>query len=232
MTAILGIDVSSCQVEPFPWADAQSRDGIVFAVCKATDGQSVDSRFLDHVTAARRAGIVTGSYHVLNPEKNAVDQAARYHRIAGGMTEMPPAVDWELPQYQDQVTRVGAGKIVTAAEQFVEETEALWGRPCLVYTYPWFIHMIGDRYSEILAHCPLWMASYPPDRPTMTADQVTSYADAMWLPSPWRGRSKVAICQFDGDKGRKLKCGIDVDFNWMRSREDLDELCAMKKESC
>ncbi|MGW5123317.1 GH25 family lysozyme [Streptomyces sp. NPDC004069] len=72
-----GVDVSSYQAAQ-EWG-AHSRDGVVFAFAKASEGQKThDSKFGTHITGIIKAGLVPGAYHFAWPNQDAAVEAANY----------------------------------------------------------------------------------------------------------------------------------------------------------
>jgi len=212
MTDILGIDVAWPQGRGLPW-DKIAAEGVRFCWCKAGEGISGrDGTFTDHIQGARRVGILAGAYWFARPSRevgSADAQARAFHetvQLAGGV-EMPPALDLEVNG------GLTPREVVAWARRFVEVTEALFGRPCVVYTYPSFWQgQCGDLDDPFLAQRPLWIAHYT----TMAAPMV---------PRPWRNRDGWTVWQYDGNGGRALPGGVDADYNRFRgTEEDLQAL--------
>jgi lysozyme len=208
---ILGTDVSKWQGPSLDWP-AVAAMGVRFAFCKATEHVGyVDPTFARNIGASAKAGLITGSYHMLRPEADVQRQAEHYFRVADGRGPLPPVLDFEL------TGGLKGAEVLRRGLAFVEATEALWGRPCIVYTGNWFWRAIGDPAAPHFAHRPLWVAHYGVKAPA--------------IPKPWRERGWT-IWQFDGDGGRRLP-GVDGDFNHFAGTEaDLRALCAQTAVAC
>lgn len=211
MDTILGTDVSKNQGPKLDWG-AIAATGVRFAFCKATEHIGyIDPSFSNHVAGAASAGLFVGSYHVLRPEADPQRQAERYFQVAGGRGPLPPVLDFEL------TGKLPGPEVLRRGFAFLEATEALWGRPCIVYTANWFWQLIGNPDAPHFAARALWVAHYGVKEPT--------------LPRPWRDRG-WALWQFDGNGGRRLP-GVDGDFNWFRGTEDdLRALCDRTVDAC
>jgi lysozyme len=210
METILGTDVSAAQGGHLDWP-AVAAGGVRFAFCKATEHVGfVDSTFARNVVASAQAGLIAGSYHVLHPDADVQRQAKHYFDVAAGRSELPPVLDLEL------TGGLAGPEVARRAFAFIEATEALWGRPCTVYTAQWFWSLIGDPPGPEFGERPLWVAHYGVKSPA--------------IPRPWRERG-WAIWQFDGNGGRRLP-GVDGDFDYFNGVEDdLRVYCEQTLES-
>lgn len=211
MDTILGTDVSKWQGPKLDWG-AIAAMGVRFAFCKATEHVGhVDPTFERNAPAAAKAGLLVGSYHVLRPEADVQRQAEHYFKVAGGRGLLPPVLDFEL------TGKLPGPEVVRRGLAFVEATEALWGKPCIVYTGNWFWRLLGDPEAPAFGARPLWIAHYGVKEPA--------------VPRPWKQRG-WAFWQFDGNGGRRLP-GVDGDFNWFRGTEDdLRALCDRTVDTC
>ena len=206
MAQLPGIDVSAAQGQKLDWPSI-ARAGIRFTLCKASEHVGyVDPTFHRNVMEADKVGIVRGSYHFFRVEADPEKQAQLYFRTAVQWTELPPAMDFEsLRGVAPKVAR-------PRAFAFMKATEALWGRPCMVYTYPSFWDGLGNPAAPEFGARPLWIANYGVKKPK--------------LPRPW---SAWTFWQYDGNGGKRLPQGIDSDFNWFNGDEAaLKELCARR----
>lgn len=177
--AIRGIDVSQVQGD-FDWAVAKERLGLTFAIVKCTQGNDSwgeRSRqwYQRAVYSGLSAGLVMGAYHFAyplpddgNPKhggRSPKDQAAAFFRNSGGLGakagELPPAVDFEWPAYEDWGRwGVGASQMVGWCLEMLAETESLFGRTPFLYTYPWFWGKVGGALRDEFSRYRLWMADY------------------------------------------------------------------------
>lgn len=199
---LTGIDISWCQ-GAMRW-NALPTD-VRFVISKASEGLGRDPNFTKNTIGACEAGRFTGSYHVLRPSVDPTQQAQHYFDVAGSCTDMPPALDFEV------LRGARPHDALAAAEAFVLAIEALWLKPCLVYTYPHFWReLLGNPLSPTLGARPLWIANYGVTKP---------YIPKAWL--AW------TIWQYDGDGGKKLPWGTDVDFNVFAGDEaDMQAFCS------
>jgi lysozyme len=207
----LGIDVSYHQGN-LDWPSIRA-SGVHYCFAKSTEGQGyVDPQWEKNALAMKRAGVLVGSYHFLWPSRDSDAQAEHYFKVAGNRCDLPPVLDLEV--------RKGChvDEVAYRACRFVEATEALWGRKCIIYTYPsFFAELLADgalsaagRYKlKLLVSRDLWIAHYGVPTPR--------------IPWPWKAWK---FWQFDGDGGRRLPSGTDSDFNhFAGSLEDLRQYC-------
>jgi lysozyme len=193
---ILGTDAAQFQ-RGANW-QAVADMGVRFAICKATEATGhVDPLWTTHAESVPRVGILLGSYHVVWPNRDPIVQAQHYFSTAGLVAELPPVMDWEL------MKGVQPARVHDVALKFVEETERLWQRECIVYTYPSFAEQInGAMLTSPLGNRPLWIAHYGARTPR--------------IPRPWKSWK---WWQFDGDGGQRYPNGPDADFNWFHGTE-------------
>lgn len=158
------------------------------------------------MAGAEEEGLITGSYHYLWTSRSPDVAAEHYFKTAGGKTELPPAMDFEILK-----SGTAAADGIYVAHRFLLLTEEKWGRPCLVYTYPSFWNALWqgklgplDPQSksklEELAKRDLWLAHYGVRTPN--------------VPWPWKAWK---IWQYDGDGGEYLQQPggvVDSDFCW------------------
>jgi lysozyme len=112
-----------------------------------------DARYVENRRRARKAGLLTGSYHYLYPEPAPEEQViAFYEALAAGQgfgDELPPVVDVE------QVGLWGV-RVRGLLEAFAE----LWDRTVMIYTSRSKWHaLVGRDRGWALAH-PLWVADW------------------------------------------------------------------------
>lgn len=198
MVKTLGTDVSKYQPGidwPAAWAD-----GVRFAICRATRGETyVDPMFEKHATDAAAENVLTGSCHLFRTDGDPIRQALSYYAVAGylGM-DLPPVI--QFGAVHGDTTPEDA---ISRAFDFITATEELWNRGCAVYTSPAFWTLLGDPEAPIFGERPLWVA-----HPGVNAPK---------LPKPW---GNWLLWQFDGDGGRTLPNGVIADFNWFSGDED------------
>lgn len=167
-TTLRGIDVSSYQGS-IDWG-AVYRDGVRFAMIKATQGRSLtndaqrnftDSRFADNVRGASAAGIVCGAYHYLTAqnEAEAIAEAEVFLSAAAPYRTklmLGAAVDVEdsrLPRDKTSLTAV-----VRAFCRRVKQS----GMDIMVYTNPDFLRNRLGNLGEYGLWLALWRAKENP----------------------------------------------------------------------
>jgi lysozyme len=192
----LGIDVSTHRGGSIAWS-ALAEAGVRFSFCKATEHLALrDETFERHADDAASAGLLVGSFHFFRPEVDPERQARHYHAVAHGRVVLPPVLDFE------NLRGVTPAEALRRAVAFVEATEALWGRTCVIHTYPSFWSSLGDPASPELGARPLWIAHHGADQPR--------------LPSPW---SRWQWWQFDANGRGRLPEGIETHVNWFAGTE-------------
>lgn len=208
----LGIDVAVHQGKLLDWAGIYA-SGVRFTFNKSTEGQGyVDPTWERNASEAKRAGLLVGSYHFFWPNRDPDIQAEHYFKVAGSRCDLPPVIDFETTKGMLH------GDCAASVYRFVVATEALWKRPCIVYSYPSFIEELVNaksltavpryKFYELAAR-DLWIAHY-----TKSAPKV---------PYPWQ---MWKFWQFDGDGGMRLPQGVDADFNWFAgSEQELRDYC-------
>ncbi|MBK8254946.1 MAG: lysozyme [Polyangiaceae bacterium] len=191
----LGMDVSHYQKD-IDWP-AVYATGVRFVFCKAAEGtHHVDPLFDAHLEAAQANSILPGSYHFFRAHKDPEQQAQRYFDAAAHRSALPPVLDFET------LNGVSATEAIVRARRFIEATEALWDRACIVYTYPAFWNLLGQPEAPDMGERPLWIAHYTTHEPI--------------LPRPWK---EWTFWQYDGTGGQVLPNGMDADFNWFNGSE-------------
>lgn len=160
-----GIDCSHWQGR-IDWARVAA-DGVVFAMCKATEStQRVDPRWTENRAGARAARLPVGAYHFARPGRVPAAESARHHlRHAHPQPgELAPALDLED-------TGLNARDTTRWALEWLSIVEESTGSTPIVYTGPGFAstHLHPD---PALKRYPLWVAHY------------TSRAEPR-LPAPW-----------------------------------------------
>jgi len=192
--SVTGVDVSSYQHpsgKSINWAKvAQTED---FAIVKATEGMSGNydnSWFATDFDAAKRNGMVVGSYHFADAgrpvKSDALGEARHYWdviRSRDGKGVLPPVLDIESAK---GLTKAELRSWVTT---FMAEISKLSGRTPILYTYPsfWNTHLATNALSQY----PLWIAHYTTGSPTIPGGwsswrmwQYTSKGTVNGIPTP------------------------------------------------
>lgn len=130
------------------WQDVR-RSGIIGAICKSSEGNTViDDRYEGFVAGARAAGLLTGAYHFLRPGDMS-READFFLRCARPDDKTLISCDYE-------VASVSAGD----ARQFIEHVEAKIGRKVVLYSGNTIKEKLGDRVDPWWAARRLWLAQY------------------------------------------------------------------------
>ena len=151
---IKGVDVSHFD-GTIDWAAAR-RDGIAFAIIKATEGTTfVDNRFTTNWANTQANGIVHGAYHFFRPKSDPVAQADFFVRIAGSPKsgELPPVIDLEVT---DGLT---AAQVAAGARTFLQRVQQKTGRVPMIYTSVRVFNSLLGGPSGFNPY-PLWVANW------------------------------------------------------------------------
>ncbi|HET7029964.1 MAG TPA: glycoside hydrolase family 25 protein [Candidatus Limnocylindrales bacterium] len=178
---INGIDVSRYQ------DSTPSLAGVEFLIARATYGTAVDLRYLQHIQAAERAGIVTGAYHfgragVISP---IASQVGTFLKVAG-----------DVDLYALDLESDGSNQAMSPAEarDFIERVQST-GRACGLYHSTSGYPDVGQDWR--------WVADYRPiDEPPIAWDvwQWTSFAGGIHLDrNRFRGTSAQLRALGKGD---------------------------------
>lgn len=145
-----GIDISRWQREPFDWAAEKAR-GTEFMFAKASQARFKDPLYKSHIAAAKSHGILTGSYHYVQP---SVDIKAQVETFLAAVepTDLPLAMDFEVAEGRP------AAVLRECAWAFLNEIEQRTGKTPLFYSYLSFINSMA--LDSRFAHFPLWLAEY------------------------------------------------------------------------
>lgn len=228
---ILGIDVSSVQGT----IDHQriAKQGIEFAVCKATSGigHDLDPFFARNMASFRQAGIKRSLYHWWVWSRDPVAQAEQIEWAVGlaNGVDFPIAIDFESPAPETWAAK-GCNPIhmIENVLGCSDDVARRTGRKPLLYTYPWFIssllaprNKVPDELVVRLADQELWIASGQNYGKRWTPTQ----SDTPPIPKPW---ASWRMWQYSGNGGQQL-AGIigDVDRNEFNGdKAAWDEWCA------
>lgn len=199
MIRTLGTDIHRHPLR-IDWPDV-STQGVRFAIVQATEGAThVDPMFEKHLTDASAEGLLTGSHHVFHTDRDPELQALNYFSVAGPMgTDLPPVLTFAT--LHGDTAPVNA---LARALAFLQVTEWLWNRECVVRTSPAFWTLLGDPSAPDFGARPLWIAHGGVDAPR--------------IPRPW---TRWSLWQFDVD-GRcmALPPGVPAGFNWFDGDEE------------
>ncbi|WP_295118600.1 GH25 family lysozyme [uncultured Leifsonia sp.] len=152
---VRGVDVSSYQGR-IDWP-VLSRQGIDFAIIKATEGSSdQDERFAANWRDARASGLVVGAYHFLSFDSSAERQAANIFRTVPVVAGTAPlTVDVEL--YGAYLSHPPSRERVRSIlDPLLDAIEKHYGRPAILYATSTAYHRyLADAYPDN----PIWYRS-------------------------------------------------------------------------
>lgn len=154
----LGFDASGWQGAIDP--QLLIKAGAKFVILKATEinrlNGPVDPLFLSNKAACEAAGLLVGAYAFIDPF-DGVPQADLLIATAGNVV---------------MVADLEAGGVTLGEiETFCTEFESKIGHPPLLYTADYVLDNIQGHASQILSHCPLWLAQVGARQP--------------FVPKPW-----------------------------------------------
>lgn len=149
-----------------------SQDGVAFAYIRAAYGLKADEAAARNLQAARAAGIVCGVYHFLRTSASYDKQIKLMldllDTLGVGPGDLPPAVDVEdNPAFDGPWKPSNNVSYLEAVERWVEQVRTRTGSEPVVYTRAGFWSELGNPGA--FQSCPLWVASYRSDRPTLPA---------------------------------------------------------------
>ena len=165
-TKIIGIDISHYQHQ-VDWVQVKA-SGNQFAFIKASEGTSIDPLYRLHVEAARREGIIVGSYHFFHPKADPVIQARTMIDATQGcfIGDLPHVLDVELADGLKVLGAQAADNVL----KFLQFVESATGMTPIIYTAASFF--LGEQNPSAFARYPLWVANYGVSTPK--------------LPAPWK----------------------------------------------
>jgi len=149
-----GLDVSGYEPK-IKWDKVIAQD-YLFMFAKATQGIGyVDSKFAEHWTNAKAAGVIRGAYHYLEAMADPTKQADLFlHTLGNDQGELPPVLDLE-GAYNEKATNK---QILGAAEVWLDRVEKGTGHKAIIYSGFYFLR---DRVSVARGGAPLWAVNYP-----------------------------------------------------------------------
>lgn len=215
------IDISAAQgVLPIAMLQRLKAEGLRGVICKVTEGPYVDGTAARNMENARAAGLLVGEYGFArmslgDPEPQV---EALWKATGETMPDLAPVLDLE-----SRPDGWSNAQVIAWAERWVTAALAKFGPRCVLYSYPFYLQQLSDalRGSVILTSCFLWIAG---GRGYINGDghipDLTKEGPP--LIQPW-GRD-WAIWQFDGNGGRRLPNGVDVDWNVVRDERTLAAL--------
>jgi len=149
---IKGIDVSQWQGSiDF---NAVRSDGIAIVYIKSSEGfNETDPFFERNYDSARAAGLSIGVYHYVTA-RTAAQAITQAHFFASRLHRK--SIDCRLAMDFEDLNGLGNPQIRTVALAFLQETEKITGKKCIIYSD----YTNALRLSPIFARYPLWQAQY------------------------------------------------------------------------
>jgi len=201
-----GVDVSHWQGE-VRWPEVAG-DDVTFAFAKATEGDRyTDPRFHYNWREMKKAGLIRGAYHFLDPSINGAIQAAHFLHVVSDLEpgDFIPVVDVE------RMKRSSNRQLARVVDEFVGEIKKRTGLDCIIYVSPafWKEHLLVVQSG--MRHQPLWVAEYD-------TNKIDSLKD---LPAwtIWQYTRKGRLAGIDGYcdrlKGRSLSV-VRIPADWKR----------------
>lgn len=211
MTRLRGLDVSSCQ-GTIRWADVPPE--FAFVVVKVSEGTlGLDPLRQFNLAAAALSGRQTGVYHFFRSSQDPKGQAERLWDAVG--SKMPSFVALDFETLADGLSPEAG---VDRALECADHIESFFGRPPLLYGFPWFDgKLLGAAFAARprIARLPLWMADYsggelPPEtwHPHFGAPWTT------WALAQTSGNNSSRVAGIVGAVDHNIANG---DLEWFRT---------------
>lgn len=203
-----GVDVSNHQ-ERIDWRLVR-RDGIAFAIVKASEGVTfADPHFATHTAGARSVGIRCGAYHFARPDTNSgttTESARRDARAEADwfLSLASPEPGDLLPALDLETAGLPPDLMIAWTRAWLDRVHRRIGARPLLYTYPAFWTNLGG--TNAFRTYPLWIANYEVVEPQ--------------IPGGWR---RYAVWQFTAS-GRVPGIPGRVDLNRLHPRTTLDDV--------
>lgn len=138
----------------------------VFAIQKATEGDSFQSQqFPGQIAAIRAGGLIDGSFHFHRLASNPANAAKMYYDWVMGTGRdclIMPVADFEDTRARPSL------QLVNHMWDTVQAIEDEFGRMCMIYTARWWWDTMAKPYVQSqhgFYERPLWEADPPPTSP-------------------------------------------------------------------
>lgn len=175
------IDVSDWQGQ-IDWAKVKA-DGIVGAIIRYADGNTLDKRFAENMKNAKAAGLHIGSY-IFSRAKNIAEAEAEATRLLNACKPYAP----DMPLYIDLEVASLAKYANVVAQAFLVKMKALGGKGGVYANLNWWNNHLVDTAKNYSSN-PFWIAQY-----NTTMDYKPS--DRMGM---WQYTSEGRVNGIDGD---------------------------------
>lgn len=224
----LGVDVSRWQ-RTVDWKTLRA-GGVSFAIIKASQGVAISDALLqEHFAGARKAGMVTGLFHWVDPTLPAGAQVEHFLKTCQGLDFDFAALDveqhwqsWQEWARNQIVQRVAPERISSAAHEAALKVRAATDKRVVIYTRPSFVQEYALPMQNWLPEWPLWLAyyPYPAGRVWTTWEKLVSH-HLPRIPGPklTAGCSNWHFWQFSGDKFVLPGAVSPLDLNFFNGSE-------------
>lgn len=200
---VTGIDVSKWQ-GPIDWnAVVNDPQRVTFAIVRAGDGLHLDSRAVENLTGADRAGLATGAYHYFRGAESGAAQAELAHSAIAQSRVRPFAVfiDLEAGGAENATTE----QVMTQANAFITTLERR-GYRVGVYGGQWIHWALSQAQPELasaLKSHVYWVPSYRPGAPLMPINSAgVGYPWAKWSIHQYAANGSVSGIHGNVDMNR------------------------------
>lgn len=161
------IDVSDWQGS-IDWKKVKA-DGVVGAVIRYADGDTLDKRFKENMKNAKAAGVHIGSY-IFSRAKTKAEAEAEAARLFKACKPYAP----DMPLYIDLEAKGLEKYADTVAIAFISKMKTLGGRPGVYANYNWWTNYLKKTATEYNNNA-FWIAQY-----NDTMDYKPSSRMGMW----------------------------------------------------
>lgn len=175
------IDVSDWQGQ-IDWAKVKA-DGVVGAIIRYADGNTLDKRFAENMKNAKVAGLHIGSY-IFSRAKSKAEAEAEATRLFNACKPYAP----DMPLYIDLEVKGLEKYANTVAQAFLIKMKALGGRGGVYANLNWWNNYLAETARDYSSN-PFWIAQY-----NDTMDYKPS--DRMGM---WQYTSEGRVNGIDGD---------------------------------
>lgn len=191
---VKGVDVSQWQGSNFPFDQAYA-DGYRFALIRAAVRVSTDPEYVQNVTRAREAGLLTGSYFYIYQATNPEEQARGFVKA---LKQGQGALDYWGPWLDVEENDLTWEQI----DRFWVEFHKHWSNQCIgwrqqgypdgnnlaVYTSQSKWNAVSGKPANLVMACPLWVADWGEGR---TSPRLPTGWDK-WLFWQWTSKGQIS----------------------------------------
>lgn len=146
------IDVSDWQSQ-IDWAKVKA-DGVVAAIIRYADGTTLDKRFAENMTNAKKNDIYVGSY-IFSRAKTAAEAEVEAERLYNATAEYAP----EMPLYIDLEVASLSSYADTVAQAFLNKMDELGGKGGVYANLNWWNNYLKQTFENCSSKA-FWIAQY------------------------------------------------------------------------